>query len=278
MRRIGILHHPKIPQSQPLAQEIAEWLETRDLSPWQASAWNQATVEEKTKDLDLLITLGGDGTILRAARMGARHGVPILGLNLGRLGFLAELQPEDWQSRLDQVLSGDHWVEERMMLHAEFLQNGEFRRSFEALNDVVVSRGSLARMVRLTAYVDGSCLATYAADGLIISTATGSTAYALAAGGPILPPQLHNILVLPIAPHLSLDRAVVLAEGATISVKVSTDHTAMLTIDGQFEVELQDEDTVVVKASPYQARFIRLQEPTYFYRTLMARLRPAGYE
>jgi NAD+ kinase len=278
MRRIGILHHPKLPQSQPLAQEIAEWLAARGLSPWQASSWNETAVEEEIEKLDLLITLGGDGTILRAARMGARHGVPILGLNLGRLGFLAELQPEGWRSQLDQMLTGDYWIEERMMLCAEFLQNGEFRRSFKALNDVVVSRGSLARMVRLTANVDGGCLATYAADGLIISTATGSTAYALAVGGPILPPQLHNILVIPIAPHLSLDRAVVLAEGSTVSVEVFTDHSAMLTIDGQFEVELQDEDTVVVKASPYQACFVRMQEPTYFYRTLMARLRPAGYE
>jgi NAD+ kinase len=278
MKRIGILHHPKLPQSQPLAQEIAVWLAARDVWSWQASSWNEAAVEAEIETLDLLITLGGDGTILRAARMGAHHGVPILGLNLGRLGFLAELHLEEWQPRLSQMLTGDYWVEERMMLHAQFLQNGECRRSFEALNDVVVSRGSLARMVRLTARVDGGCLATYAADGLIIATATGSTAYALAVGGPILPPQLHNILVIPIAPHLSLDRAVVLAEGSTVAVEVSTDHTAMLTIDGQFEVELQDEDTVVVKASPYRACFIRLQEPTYFYRTLMARLRPAGYE
>jgi NAD+ kinase len=278
MRRIGILHHPKLPQSQSLAQEIADWLAARDVSSWQASSWNEAIVGKEIESLELLITLGGDGTILRAARMGARHGVPILGLNLGRLGFLAELQPGGWQSQLSQMLGGEYWVEERMMLHAEFLQNGEFRRSFEALNEVVVSRGSLARIVRLRAYVDGGYLATYAADGLIISTATGSTAYALAVGGPILPPELHNILVIPIAPHLSLDRAVVLAKGSTVSVKVSTDHTAMLTIDGQFEVELQHEDTVVIKASPYQACFIRMQEPTYFYRTLMARLRPAGYE
>ena len=278
MKRIGILHHPKLPQSQPLAQEIAAWLAARDIPSWQASSWDEAVVEAEIETLDLLITLGGDGTILRAARMGARHGVPILGLNLGRLGFLAELHPDGWQPRLSQMLTGDYWVEERMMLHAEFLHNGECRRSFEALNDVVVSRGSLARMVRLTAHVDGGCLDTYAADGLIIATATGSTAYALAVGGPILPPQLHNILVIPIAPHLSLDRAVVLAEGSTVAVEVSTDHTAMLTIDGQFEVELQDEDTVVVKASPYRACFIRMQEPTYFYRTLMARLRPAGYE
>ncbi|MFZ5918285.1 MAG: NAD(+)/NADH kinase [Chloroflexota bacterium] len=278
MKRIGILHHPKLPQSQSLAQEIAAWLAMHGVSPWQASAWDEALVEGEIGSLDLLITLGGDGTILRAARMGACHGVPILGLNLGRLGFLAELQPGDWQAPMGRLLEGDYWIEQRMMLHAEFLHNGECRRAFEALNDVVVSRGSLARIVRLTASVDGGYLATYAADGLIIATATGSTAYALAVGGPILPPQLHNILVIPIAPHLSLERAVVLAEGSTVSVAVSTDHTAMLTIDGQFEVELQHEDTVIVKASPYRACFVRMQESTYFYRTLMARLRPAGYE
>jgi len=278
MKRIGILHHPKIPQSVPLAEEICDWLEARGLCHWHASSWDEALVEQEIENIELLITLGGDGTILRAARMGACHGVPILGLNLGRLGFLAELQPEGWQSKLDQMLAGSYWVEERLMLHAQFLQNGEFRRSFEALNEVVVSRGSLARMVRLTAYVDGGYLTAYASDGLIISTPTGSTAYALAVGGPILPPELHNILVIPIAPHLSLDRAVVLAEGSTVSVEVSTDHTAMLTIDGQFEVELQDEDRVIIKASPHRACFIRMQEPTYFYRTLMARLRPAGSE
>jgi NAD+ kinase len=226
MKRIGILHHPKIPQSLLLTNEICGWLAARGLCHWHGSAWDEAVVEQEIDNLDLLLTLGGDGTILRAARMGACHGVPILGLNLGRLGFLAELQPEGWQSRLSQMLAGDYWVE----------------------------------------------------DGLIISTPTGSTAYALAVGGPILPPELHNILVIPIAPHLSLDRAVVLAEGSTVSVGVSTDHTAILTIDGQFEVELQDEDMVVIKASPHRACFIRMQEPTYFYRTLMARLRPAGHE
>jgi len=278
MKRIGILHHPKLSRSQPLAQEIAEWLAARGLAPWQVSSWDKTAVEAEIEELDLLITLGGDGTILRAARMGAHHGVPILGLNLGRLGFLAELQPENWQTQLTKMLEGGYWLEERMMLHAEFLQKGECRRAFEALNDVVVSRGSLARIVRLKAYVDGGYLSTYAADGLIISTATGSTAYALAVGGPILPPQLHNILVIPIAPHLSLNRAVVLAEGSTVSIEISTDHRAMLTIDGQFEVELQDKDKVRVKASPYRANFVRMQEPTYFYRTLMARLRPAGGE
>ena len=278
MKRIGILHHPKLSRSRPLAQEIAEWLAARGLAPWQVSSWDKTAVEAEIEELDLLITLGGDGTILRAARMGAHHGVPILGLNLGRLGFLAELQPENWQTQLTKMLKGGYWLEERMMLHAEFLQKGECRRAFEALNDVVVSRGSLARIVRLKAYVDGGYLSTYAADGLIISTATGSTAYALAVGGPILPPQLHNILVIPIAPHLSLNRAVVLAEGSTVSIEISTDHRAMLTIDGQFEVELQDKDKVRVKASPYRANFVRMQEPTYFYRTLMARLRPAGGE
>jgi NAD+ kinase len=143
-----------------------------------------------------------------------------------------------------------------------------------ALNDVVVSRGSLARVVHVKTAIDGDALTTYVADGLIVSTATGSTAYALAVGGPILPPELRNILVIPIAAHLSLDRAIVLAEGATVSMRVATDHQAILTVDGQFEFDLQDGDRVEVSASEHLCEFVRLGKPGDFYRTLLARLEP----
>jgi NAD+ kinase len=168
-------------------------------------------------------------------------------------------------------LSGDYWLEERMMLYAEY-RPGKDCRQYEALNDVVVSRGSLARIVRLETYIDGSYLTTYAADGLIVSTATGSTAYALAAGGPILPPELRNFLFLPIAPHLSMNRAIVLGQRDKVEIRVHTDHQAILTVDGQFEYELLDGDLVTVQASPRTSRFVRLQDRTYFYRTLMDRL------
>jgi len=273
VKKIGLLHHPKLPESQTLAREIAHWLEGRGITPWVGSAWDEEEVRRHVADLDLLITLGGDGTILRAARLSARHGVPIWSIKLGRLSFLAEVEPQEWAAKLSLVLEGQYWLEERMMLHTEFWRGEERRGTYEALNDVVVSRASLARVVHLATYIDGGYLTTYIADGLIVSTATGSTAYALAVGGPILPPQLKNILLIPIAPHLSLDRAVVLSQGSKVRVQVFTDHRAILTVDGQFEVAMEDADSVVVMASPYTSRFARLQDKNYFYRTLMERLR-----
>ena len=274
MKNAGLLHHPKLPESLVLAQEMARYLEERGVSPWMCSAWDENEIACRVGDFDLLITLGGDGTILRAARIAAEHAVPILGLNLGRVGFLAEMEREDWPEKLTLVLEGKYWLEERMMLQAELRRKGNAASWVsEALNEFVVGRGTLARIVRLATYIDGEYLTTYAADGLIVATATGSTAYALAVGGPILPPELKNILLIPIAPHLCLDRAVVLSQGARVEVQVSTDHRAILTIDGQFDVELKDADKVVITASPHARYFIRTQDRAYFYRTLLERLR-----
>ncbi len=269
---IGILFHPKLPQSLPLGNEIAAFLRDQERHPWLCSAWDEDEVKRRIPDLDLLITLGGDGTVLRAARMASLAGVPILAVKVGRLGFLSEFEPDVWRKHLSPILEGNFWLEERMMLHAEVQREGARLYSFEALNDVVVSRGALARIVRLATYIDGGYMTTYAADGVIVSTPTGSTAYALAVGGPILPPELKNILVIPIAPHLSLDRAIVLSKGASVHIQVSTDHRAMLTVDGQFEVALADGDGVVITASQNMARFVRTRERTYFYRSLMKRL------
>lgn len=246
---------------------------------WRHSAWDSEVIKSRLPDVDLLITLGGDGTMLRAARLGAAFNVPMLGVKMGRLGFLAEIFPQDWPSPLEKLLDGDYWIEERLMVRAIVEKAGAngaertVRCTFDALNDVVLSRGSLARIVRVSANLDGGYLTTYTCDGLIVSTATGSTAYALAAGGPILPPDLRNILVIPVAPHMSMDRAVVLSEGAEVRLRVYSDHSAMLTVDGQFEVEVDDTDEIVVDSSPYQARFIRLRPRSYFYQTLMDKLK-----
>ncbi len=271
MKRIGLLHHPKLPATQPMAERMAREAEALGVSTWIGSTWNEAAVAAHVAELDLLVTLGGDGSILRTARMACKQDVPLLGVKMGRLGFLAELDPEGWSAALPRLLAGDFWLEKRMMLYAEY-HRGQECRAYEALNDVVVSRGSLARIVRLEAFIDGSYLTTYAADGLIVSTATGSTAYALAAGGPVLPPQLQNFLLIPIAAHLSMNRAIVLGQGDKVEVRVYTDHQAILTVDGQFEYDLQDGDLVSVQASPHTSRFVRLQDRTYFYRTLMDRL------
>ena len=269
---IGLLYHPKLAESRVMAAEILEFIESMGASAWVSSSWSEEAIQARMPSLDLVITLGGDGSLLRAARLAAAHAVPILGINMGRLGFLVDVQPAEWRDRIRQALLGDYWIEERLMLHAEHLQQGRLANVGEALNEVVVSRGQLARVVRLHTYIDGSFLTTYTADGLIIATATGSTAYALAAGGPILPPELKNFLLIPLAPHLSLERAIVLSKGVTVRVQVSTDHTAVLTVDGQFEFEVADGDELTVSASPAVGRFLRLQDKNYFYQTLMKRL------
>jgi NAD+ kinase len=278
MKRIGLLHHPVLPATQQLAEVMAQQAQAHGLATWIGSTWDEDAVRGEIPVLDLLVTLGGDGSILRAARMAGSHNVPVLGINMGRLGFLAELEPEEWLDALPRLAGGNYWIEERMMLYAEFRrldhqQDDEERRGYEALNDVVLSRGSLARIVRLETYIDGGYLTTYAADGLIIATPTGSTAYAHAVGGPILPPELKNILLIPIAPHLSMERAIVMGQGDKVKARIRTDHQAILTVDGQFEYELEDGDWVTVEASPHVSRFVRLQDRTYFYRTLMKRLR-----
>jgi len=271
-QHIGLLYHPKLAESRVMAAEILEFIETLGATAWVSSSWSEDAIKEHLSQLDLLITLGGDGSMLRAARLTTGHVIPILGINMGRLGFLTEVEPAEWRNRIEQTLTGNFWVEERMMVHAEHCQRGQIVRSYEALNEIVISRGQLARVVRLHTYIDGSFLTIYAADGLIISTATGSTAYALAAGGPILPPEMENFLLIPLAPHLSLERPIVLSKGVAVRVLVSTDHTAVLTVDGQSEIELTDDDEVVMQASPRVARFVRLHEKNYFYRTLMQRM------
>ena len=278
--QIGILHHPMKPESMQLAGEIADFLAEEGVQEiWRASAWDPEAVLDRLHTADLLITLGGDGTLLRAARMGAPYKAPMLGVKMGKLGFLAEILPEDWQGPLFQALQGNYWLEERLMVRAcvqrPVEDGGEMCVicEYDALNDVVISRGDLARVVRISAYLDGEYLTTYSCDGVIVSTATGSTGYALAVGGPILPPELRNILVIPIAPHLSMDRAVVLSEGSEVRLQAYADYHPMLTVDGQVVVELQDDDQVVITGSPHVARFIRLHDRNYFYQHLMDKLR-----
>jgi NAD+ kinase len=217
---------------------------------------------------DLLIALGGDGTMLRAGHLCGPHNVPILGINMGRFGFLMEIRQDGWRKALGRLLDGDFWFEKRMMLSAEQVRDDQVLGEWDVVNETVVSRGSFVRPVQMEVNVDDRFLATYVADGMIASTPTGSTAYALAAGGPILPPELRTILLVPIAPHLSIDRGIVLAEGSSVAIKVHTNHQAVLSIDGQPPIDLEDGDCVNVHASKHSLQFIRFQDPGYFYRNL----------
>ncbi len=266
-----LLHHPKIPQALVLAREWSARFETIGAHTTLVDAWNDAEIARRAPATQLAITLGGDGTILRAARLCAPARVPILGVKMGRIGFLSEMTPEQFDAYA--IVEEKYWVEERTMLAASCTRDGKSIGMFHALNDVVVGRGKLARVIRLATDIDGDYLTTFVADGAIVSTATGSTAYVSAAGGPILAPSVRDLVLVPIAPYLSQVKSLVVPAGSRIVFRLQSDHRSILTIDGQIDVELENGDEVSIAASAHVARFARFQPRTYFYRTLVERLR-----
>jgi NAD+ kinase len=270
-RRVLLLSHPRLSAALPLAQDMAGQLRASGITA-QIVTDKDALTTQTFEHGDMVVALGGDGWMLHAGRITAEAAVPVLGVNLGRLGFLAEVQPTEWRSVLDRVRAGDYWIEQRMMLRTEVWRGDQHLQSFDVLNEVVVSRGAVVRAVRLETHIDGGWLTTYVADGLIIATPTGSTAYALAVGGPILPPDLKNILLIPVAPHLSMERAIVLARGSTVTISVHMEHQAVISGDGAIEYPLRNGDRIIIEAGPHCAHFVRTQDPSYFYRTLMERM------
>lgn len=273
MKKFAILYNPRIQQSLSLGKELVEKLRGQGLEPWLTSARDEEEIARRAPQLEILVTLGGDGTVLRAARMAAAPGLPILPVNMGHLGFLAEVGPDGLEAALGRIGKGQFWTEERIMLELSLWRGGKQTFSSLALNDVVVARGSVARAVHLPTSINGQPLTTYIADGIIVATPTGSTAYSLAVGGPILDPRMKALLITPVAPHLSPTRTLVLPEDAKITVGVETDNGASLTVDGQVEVELQNGDQVQVAKSEHTCRLIRLQPQEDFYRTLQERLK-----
>jgi NAD+ kinase len=271
-KRPVVVSYPKMAEAFVETDLIVQFLRREGYEAPQGSIYDEALqARVRAGEFDLLIALGGDGTMLRAGHLCAPCRVPILGINMGRLGFLIQVDRSEWREMLGRLFNGEGWIEERMMLEAEHVRGDMSLASWQALNEVVVGRGLALRPVRLDATVDGRPLTTFVCDGLIASTPTGSTAYALAAGGPILPPDLRNILLVPIAPHLSVDRAVVLAEGSSVSITVRSGNT-VLSVDGQSTIDLDENDRVDVRAAEYAARFVRFGDPGYFYRNLNAHM------
>ncbi len=271
---IAIGAHPKLPLAIQEAAKIAAFLKSHGVQHTihgPMNAQELATGVQK-REFDLWIALGGDGTMLRSGHLCGPYGLPILGINMGNIGFLTGIQRQEWPDMLLKVLDGDYWLEPRMMLKTEQFRNGHSLGHWHVLNEAMVGRGYHMRPVRLVTSVDGHYLTTYVADGLIAATPTGSTAYALAAGGPILPPDLRNILLVPVAAHLSFDRPIVLAEGSFVRITVHTDHTASLSLDGQTPIDLENGDHVEVRASEYTVQFVRLQDLGYFYRNLTSHM------
>jgi len=256
-----------------LLPKITQFLKARSVDVVATTMSEQASDENLLDDpADMVIALGGDGTMLRAGSLGASSGTPVLGINLGRLGFLVEVGRDGWEQALERVLAGDFWLEARMRLHAELASGGKVVGSWDGLNECVIGRGDVARPIRVSAEVDDRTLARYVADALICATATGSTAYALAAGGPILPPELRNLVLVPVAPHLSLDRAIVLPEGSRVCIGLDADHEASLGVDGQNSIPIRGGDEIRVRAAEHDVQFVRLQDRGYFFRNLTSHM------
>jgi NAD+ kinase len=277
LTKIGILAHPKRSSTFPVARRIEASLQARGIDTWLYTEWDEDDVSDEVKHLQMVVAIGGDGTMFRAARACAPHHVPVLGVNMGRLGFVTEIaRPEDWDEALDRVLAGDYWIEARMMIKASVYRDGVARIESDAVNDVVISGDGPGHMVQLDTYIDNHWTTTYNTDALIVATPTGSTAYALAVGGPILPPDLKNILIVPTAPHLSMDRAIVLSEGSTVGVKTADDnrHGLLLTVDGIQLGQVLSQEVVRIAASEDTSSFVRLRSRSYFYRSLLDRLEP----
>lgn len=230
------------------------------------------TIEELFKVCDIAITVGGDGTIIHAAKYAARFDKPLIGVNVGRLGFAADIEI-DGISELTRILDGDYSVEERILFDVEVIKNG-VSKNYLAVNDAVIARGQLSKIIDLQVTLDDEEIAKYRADGLLLSTPTGSTAYSLSAGGPIVAPQLDCILMTPVCPHSLFSRSVIFEGNSvlTVSVKIPSECCCVLTIDGEKNVNILAEDTVKIKKSDLKLKFVSINKRN-FYRKLNEKLK-----
>ncbi|MGD0910705.1 MAG: NAD(+)/NADH kinase [Terracidiphilus sp.] len=273
MTRVAIVSKPNKPELARLLPELIAWLREHDYDPLlddESGKYTDAAPWVNRPDLPahgpgLVIVLGGDGTLLSVARIFASYGTPILSANVGFLGFLTEVKLADLYATLESWCDGCHNLDERAMLHAELWRGGEKHSSYTALNEIVVSKGEIARMGEFAVELDGRPVARFRADGVIVSTPTGSTAYTLAANGPILTPDVDAMVVTPICPHLLTLRPIVVRGDAALNVRVEgVPEVALLTVDGQVAVELRRGDEVRCHRSNFTVKLVRLGETGFF--------------
>lgn len=269
--KISIVANSEKPESARVTAYIEQWAGKNGVElvpPAQLEKHLQrpfAGKAESQPDIDYILVLGGDGTLLSVARRVAPVGIPIVGINLGNLGFLTSIELSGLEQGLDSLIRHGVRVEERMMLEAEVRRGDAPPELFYALNDMVITKGAFARMIRLTVSFSGQYVDTFPADGVIVSSPTGSTAYCLSAGGPIVSPDLEAMIVIPICPHNLYSRPMVIAPTEEVSISLVTQGVdAMLTVDGQYGVHLKSEDTVIVRKAPFYTRLVRTKDRTFF--------------
>lgn len=272
IKTVGICSKPNTPAAADLIPKLLEWLRARDIA---------ARIDEQTaayapelqglsrtqvpEGCDLVIVLGGDGTLLSAARAIGKREIPLFPVNLGGLGFLTAITIDGLFPELERALRGEHRIAKRKLLETEVVRDGQVVATYEALNDAVLTKSALARMIDLDTHVDSQFVCAYKADGLIISTPTGSTAYSLSAGGPIIFPSVPAICLTPICPHMLTNRPVLVPETSVIRVlSHGPDESVYLTIDGQVGTPLREGDTVICRSSRYSLLLIRPPHQMFF--------------
>jgi NAD+ kinase len=279
MRRIGVLYNPLSAPSAQLSLEVAEWLRARGLEVWRGLSHQGREVPELLEGLEMIVALGGDGTVLRAARLAIMHGIPVLPVALGHLSFMAELQPDELYEGLQVLLGGGGWHDERTLIEATIHHNHDGGGAPErviALNEILLARGDISRVAAIEIEIYDALLTTYHADGVIVATATGSTAYALAAGGPIIDPRSRALALVPIAAHLTNIPSLVLHEDAVITLRLRSRHQAAFSSDGRESLPLHENDVVEVRRAAQTCIFARVHPPSAFYKRLTQRLRRDG--
>ena len=260
LRRIGFAYNPTSDAAVELRERASGWATMRGLDHWASPAADLETLRRELPATDILVVLGGDGTFLRAARAVADVDVPLLGINVGKIGFLSKVEAGDLARVLERLGAGEYMIEHRMALEGRIIRPPvpDLPEVHIALNDVVVARGALARVCRLDVSIDESHLATFVADGLVVASPTGSTGYSFSAGGPILDPTARNLIVTPIAGYLTTIRSVVVGASVVVRCRVADAHEALVSIDGREDVKIAVGDTVEVRALD---RPIRLVQP-----------------
>jgi len=271
-KNIGILIKPKFPEVQSTLHDVVSWLRARSIGVILDTASAMLLGEQGgyqntqlASNADVLLVLGGDGTMLNAARLAGERSIPILGVNMGGLGFLTEVRLENLYPSLERVFANDFVLDERLMLHTRIHRHGGTVAQGVVLNDVVISKGTLARMIELKIAIQGRFVTNLRGDGLIVSSPTGSTAYALSAGGPIIDPAVQSLILTPICPHTLTHRPLIVPGNAAVDVRLtSRDDGAMATLDGQVGVAMSQGDTIVIQTSEHRTRLIRFPESNYY--------------
>jgi NAD+ kinase len=271
-KSIGILTKPKFSEVKNTLHNVVTWLRARSIDVMLDTTsahllGEQGGSQENllASKADVLLVLGGDGTMLNAARLAGERGIPILGVNMGGLGFLTEVRPENLYPSLERVFANDFVLDERLMLRTRIHRRGETVAQGIVLNDVVISKGTVARMIGLKIAIQGRFVTNLRGDGLIVSSPTGSTAYSLSAGGPIIDPAVQSLILTPICPHTLTHRPLIVPSNAEIEVTLtSKDDGSMATLDGQVGVAITQGDTVVIQASEHRTKLIRFPETNYY--------------